>query len=533
MSQNPKDIIFEEAARKELLSGLKKLSTVTACTLGPKGRHVGLEKSWGAPTITSDGNTIVKDIQLENPFENMGVLLGKEVAQKIKDKCGDGSTRGILLLSAMVEEGIKLIAAGASPIGVKRGIEKCLEKILEEVTRLAIPVKGDKEIEQLATASASGDPEVGRFIAEAFKKVGRNGVVNIEEAKTVETTIKMVEGMQFDRGYISGYFCTNLEKMTVEMTNPYILISEKKIQNIHELLPILQQMASTGKELLIIADDIEGDALSTLVVNKLRGTLKVAAVKSPGYGENRKALLQDIAVLTGGTVISEETGVSLKEIPLSALGSCGKLIVTKEETVVIEGKGNESDIQARVKQIEAEIPTTTSSYDKEKLEKRKASLAGGIAQILVGASTESELKTKKQRYEDSLSSIRAALEEGVVVGGCVAFLKVLPVIDSLKLEGDERLGGEIVKKACQAPLRQLVHNAGYDGSVIVNEVLTKGGNFGFNVESEEVEDLVASGILDAAKVVKNSLLHACGMAGLVLISEALITDAKEEEAIAI
>ena len=458
MSDTPKDIIFEEAARNELLNGLKKLSTVTACTLGPKGRHVGLEKSWGAPTITSDGNTIVKDIELENPFENMGVLLGKEVAQKIKDKCGDGSTRGILLLNAMVEEGIKLIAAGASPIGIKRGIEKCLEQLLAEVTKQATPVKGDREIEQLATASASGDPEVGKFISEAFKKVGRNGVVNIEEAKTVDTTIKMVEGMQFERGYISGYFCTNLEKMTVEMTNPYILISEKKIQNIHELLPILQQMASTGKELLIIAEDIEGDALSTLVVNKLRGTLKVAAVKAPGYGDNRKALLQDIAILTGGTVISEETGVSLKEIPLSSLGSCGKLVITKEETTLIEGKGEAEKIQARVKQIEAETTNASSTYDKEKLEKRKASLAGGIALILVGASTESELKVKKARYEDSLSSIRAALEEGVVVGGCVSFLRVLPALDKLNLEGDEKLGSEIVRKACQAPLRQLVHN---------------------------------------------------------------------------
>jgi len=533
MSETPKDIIFEEAARKELLNGLKKLSTVTACTLGPKGRHVGLEKSWGAPTITSDGNTIVKDIELENPFENMGVLLGKEVAQKIKDKCGDGSTRGILLLNAMVEEGIKLIAAGASPIGVKRGIEKCLDKMLEEISSQATPVKDDKEIEQLAAASASGDQEVGHFIAEAFKKVGKTGVVNIEESKTVETSIKMVEGMQFDRGYISGYFCTNLEKMLVEMHNPYILISEKKIQNIHELLPILQQMATTGKELLIIADDIEGDALSTLVVNKLRGTLKVAAVKAPGYGENRKALLQDIAILTGGTVISEDTGVSLKEIPLTSLGSCGKLIVTKEETTIIEGKGAESDIKARVKQIEAEIPNATSNYDKEKLEKRKASLAGGIAQIQVGASTESELKAKKQRYEDSLSSIRAALEEGVVVGGCVAFLKAIPAIDKLKLEGDEKLGGEILKKACQAPLRQLVHNAGFDGSVIVNEVLTKGGNFGFNVETDQVEDLAKAGILDAAKVIKNSLSHACGMAGLILISEALITNSPEDESVAV
>lgn len=530
MSSTPKEIIFEEAARDLLLAGIKKLADVVAFTLGPKGKNVGIEKSWGAPTITNDGNNIIKDISLQNQYENMGVAIAKEVVQKLKEESGDGTTTGTLLLKALTEGGIKQISAGASPIGIKRGMEKALEAVVKELEKSAIPVKSSKETKNIATASASGNEEIGILIAEAMEKVGKSGVITIEEAKGMDTTIELVEGMQFDRGYISAYFCTNMEKLIVEMnSNPQILIVDKKINSIHEILPVLSTVATSGKELLIIADDVEADALSTLVVNKLRGTLKVAAVKAPGFGDRRKAILQDIAVLTGATVISEDAGISLKEIPSTAIGSAEKITVTKEHTVIINGAGKAEDIQARVKHIDAEIAASTSSYDKEKLEERKAKLSGGVAVIRVGAATEPELKQKKQIFEDSLSSTKAAIEEGIVPGGGVALLRASKAIGQLKLEGDEAIGAKILAAACEAPFRQIVQNAGHDGSVILAEVLQAQPTFGFNAMTEKVEDLMSTGIVDPAKVVKNSLTYATSAAGVVVISEALIGDAPEDE----
>lgn len=531
MSSTPKEIIFDEQAREYLLTGIQKLADAVAFTLGPKGRNVGLEKGWGAPTITNDGNSIVKEIQLKNTFENMGVSMAKEVVEKIKQKCGDGTTTVTLLLRALVEQGIRYIATGASPIGLKRGMDKALEAVLKEIEKMALPVKNSKEIFNIATASASGNEEIGRLIADALEKVNKTGVVTIEEAKGTTTTIDVVEGMQFDRGYISSYLCTNMEKMIIEMHRPQILILDRKISNIHEILPVLQAVASTGKELLIIADDIEGDALSTLVVNKLRGTLKVAAVKAPGFGDRRKAMLEDIAIVTGGEVISEETGGSLKEIPASALGTCEKLEITKEHTTIIQGAGSEEKIQSRIKQLENEISLVENHYDKEKLEERKAKLSGGVAVIRVGAATEPELKQKKQMFEDSLNSTRSALEEGVVPGGGLMLLRAREAIKSLKLSGDEQLGADIVYHACETPFKQIVTNTGRDGSVVLAEVSKKPANIGYNAMTEKVEDLMEAGVIDPVKVVKNCLIHSISTAGIVLISEALIADAAEEEAV--
>lgn len=529
MTTTPKEIIFEEDARDALLEGIKKLADVIAFTLGPKGRNVGLEKSWGAPTITNDGSSIVRDIELEDRYKNMGVSMAKEVVQKIKEKCGDGTTTGTLLLRALVEAGVKQIAAGHSPINIKRGIDKAVDAVIREVEKSAIPIQNNKETRNIATASASGNEEVGNLIAEAIEKVGRSGVVTIEEAKGTSTTIEVVEGMQFDRGYVSPYFCTNTDKMTAEQHDAQILLVDKKVNNIHELLPILQGVATTGKELLIVAEDIEGDVLSTLVVNRLRGTLKVIAVKSPGFGDRRKALLQDIAILTGATVISDEAGISLKDATTDVLGSAERVIVTKETTTIVNGAGKPEEVKARVKQIENEITTTTSTYDKEKLEERKAKLSGGVAQIRVGAATEPELKQKKQVFEDSLSSTKAALEEGIVPGGGVALLRASAAIDALKLQGEEAVGAHIVKQACRTPLKQIAANSGFDGSVILAEVEQAKPSFGFNAVTERVEDLLAAGVIDPAKVVKNSLMYAASVGGIVLISEALIADAPEDK----
>lgn len=526
----PKEIIFEEEARQSLLKGIKRLADVVAFTLGPKGRNVGLEKGWGAPTITNDGNSIVKEIELKDPYENMGVSMGKEVAQKIKEKCGDGTTTGTILLSSLVENGVKYITAGATPIGVKRGIDKAVEATVNEIEKLSIPIKNSNEIKSIATVSASGNTEIGTLIAEAMDKVGRAGVITIEEAKGIDTTIEVVEGMQFDRGYISAYFCTNPEKMIIEMNHPKILITDKKISNIHEILPLLQTVATQGAELLIIAEDIEGDALSTLVVNKLRGILRIAAVKAPGFGDRRKAMLEDIAVITGGTLISEDAGINLKDVTLDQLGSADKVMINKENTTIVHGAGDTKKIQARVKQIENEIVNTTSSYDKEKLEERKAKLSGGVAVIHVGAATEPELKQKKQMFEDSLNSTKAAIEEGIVPGGGVALLKASQAIEALNLTGDEALGAKVVLLACEAPLKQIVANAGLDGSVVLADIKqSKSKNVGFNALTEKNEDLIAAGVIDPAKVVKNVLILASSMAGIVLISEALIIDAPEEE----
>ncbi|NGX60559.1 MAG: 60 kDa chaperonin 5 [Chlamydiae bacterium] len=524
-----KEIIFEQEAREKLAGGIKQLANAVRATLGPKGRNVGLERGWGAPTITNDGNSIVKDVELADQYEQMGVAMAQEVAAKIKEKCGDGTTTGTLLLDALVEHGIKYIAAGASPIGIKRGIEKATTALLNELENNAIPVKGKEDTQNIATVSASGNSEIGTFIAEAIEKVGREGVVTIEEAKGTETVIETVEGMQFDRGYISPYFATNQEKMRVEMENPSILLVEKKITSIQELLPILQSVASTGRELLLISEDVEADALATLVVNKIRGTLKVAAVKAPGFGDNRKAMLEDLAVLTGATLISEDAGVVLKDAQAEVLGSAERVIVTKDTTTIVGGKGEHKAIGTRIAQLETQAEKSTSSYDKEKLIERKAKLKGGVAVIRVGAATEPELKAKKQMFEDSLNSTKAALEEGIVAGGGIALFHAGKILNTLSLEGDEALGAKLVEKALEAPTRQIVSNTGFDGSVIVEQLRDADEKVGFNALTEKVEDLIAAGVLDPVKVVKNCLIFSTSVAGVILISEALIGDAPEEE----
>lgn len=528
MSTTPKEILFDEEARLKLNKGIKKLAEVVGFTLGPKGRNVGLEKSWGAPTITNDGNSIVKEVSLEDTYENMGVQMAKEVAQKLKDTCGDGTTTATLFTSALVDNGIKFIAAGASPISLKRGIDKAIEVMTQAIDKSAIAVKGDAEIRNIATVSASGNSEIGDLIAEAMAKVGKSGVITIEESKGTETTIELVEGMQFDRGYISPYFCTNAEKMIVEVENGQILITDKKINNVHEILPVLQTSASTGKFLLIIADDIEGYALSTLVVNRLRGSLKVAAVKAPGFGDRRKAMLQDIATLTGGTVISEEVGLSFENLPPEALGSAQKITITKDHTTIVGGAGTHDAIKARIKQIESEIKQA-DGYDKEKLEERKAKLSGGVAVIKVGAHSEPEMKQKKQVFEDSLSSTKAAVESGIVPGGGKALLNAANALSALHLTGDEAIGLKIVRQACEVPLRQIAFNSGFDGNVIVREVEKAAANIGFNALTGKIEDLLAAGVIDPAKVIKSILTYSSSAAGIILISEALIIDAPEED----
>lgn len=529
MSSQPKEIIFDEEARELLYKGIKSLADVVAFTLGPKGRNVALEKGWGAPTITSEGRSIVKDISLKNQYENMGISMSKEIVQKIKDKCGDGTTTTTLLLSALVESGIKYIAAGASPISIKRGMDKAVDAIVKEIERTAIPVKDAAEIKNIAIVSASGNQEIGTIIAEAMEKVGRQGVITIEEAKGTETTIELVEGMQFDRGYLSAYFCTNADRMTVEMSNPQILLLDRKISSIHEILPVLQAIATAGKELLIIAEDIDGEALSTLVVNKLRGSLKVAAVKSPGFGDRRKAMLQDIAALTGAKVISEDTGVSMKEIPDDILGSAEKVSITKDHTVIVNGHGQQDEVSGRIKQIEHEIKSATSQYDKEKLEERKAKLSGGVAVIRVGAVTEPELKQKKQIFEDSLNSTKAALQEGIVAGGGTALLRAGKAAEKLNLQGDEALGAKVVIHACSAPFKQIADNAGYDGLMLLSEIQSDKDDMGFNAATGQKENLIKAGVVDSVMVVKYSLTYAASAAGIALITEALIGDAPEEE----
>ncbi|HEX2578852.1 MAG TPA: chaperonin GroEL [Rhabdochlamydiaceae bacterium] len=522
-----KELIFEEQAREKLSEGLKQLAAVVSVTLGPKGLSVGLQPSFGTPTITNDGNTIVKDIEFKDQYLNMGASMAKEAAAKMKEKCGDGTTTTILLLHALVQNGLKNISSGASPISLKRGMDKALETIVRELTTLSIPVKSDKETKNIATISASGNEEVGTVISNAIKKAGKSGVITIEEGKTTETVIEIVEGMQFDRGYSSSYFCTNAENLTVEMHDAKILITDKKISSVQEILPLLQSVASTSQELLIIAEDIEGDALSTLVINKLRGTLKICAVKAPGFGDRRKAMLEDIAVLTGATVVSEETGMVLKEVSVEVLGEAEKIVITKEKTTLISGKGDPEKIKARVKQLASESKAAESSYDKEKIEERKAKLAGGVAVIYVGAPTEPEMRQKKQAFEDSLNSTKAALEEGIVPGGGIALLRASKTA-KLKLHGDELTGAQILLKACEAPLRQIVANSGLDGSVLLEQILSSETSMGFNAQTEKVEDLLASGVVDPLKVVKHGLQFAVSSAGMILLSEVLIGNAPDD-----
>jgi len=524
----PKEIIFEEEARNALKKGIDQLADVVCITLGPKGRNVGLQATFGSPSITSDGQSIAKDVELKEPFPNMGASMGKEVAAKIKEKSGDGTTTGIVLFRALVQGGIKNISAGANPIAIKRGMDKALEAMLKEIDAMSIAIKSNKETRNIASVSASGNAEIGEKIAECFDKVGKTGVVAVEEGKGTETSIELVEGMQFDRGYLSAYFATNAEKLIVEMTEPHLLITDKKISSAQEILPILQHVAATGMELVIIADEIEGDALSTLVMNKLRGTLKVAAVKSPGFGDRRKALLEDIAVLTDATVVSEEKGLILRDVGPEVLGNASQILIDKEKTLIVGGKGTAKEIKARIAQINAELAEATSKYDKEKLEERKAKLQGGVAVIKVGAPTESEMKKKKQMFEDSLNSTRSALEEGVVPGGGIALLRASRAAGKLALSKEEAVGAEVLFKAAEAPFRQIVKNTGYDSSVVLGEVLKKEKGFGFNALNEKVEDLLKAGVIDPAKVVKTSLSVAVSMASVVLLSEALIANAKEE-----
>ena len=527
-----KEIKFDQEARNLILRGVNALANTVKVTLGPKGRNVILEKSWGAPTVTKDGVTVAKEIELENKFENMGAQMVKEVASKTSDVAGDGTTTATVLAQAIYREGSKLVAAGLNPMDIKRGIDKAVEKIVEELKKISKPTKEQKEIAQVGTISANNDPSIGNIIAEAMSKVGKEGVITVEEAKTMETSLDIVEGMQFDRGYLSPYFVTDPERMECVMEDPYLLLNEKKISNMKDLLPLLEQVARTNKPLLILAEDVEGEALATLVVNKLRGTLKCAAVKAPGFGERRKAMLEDIAVLTGGRLIAEDLGIKLESLKVDDLGRCKRVTIDKDNTTIVEGIGKKGDIEGRIKQIRAQIEETTSDYDKEKLQERLAKLVGGVAVINVGAATESEMKEKKARVEDALHATRAAIEEGVVTGGGVPLIRCIAKLDELKLENVEQQAGvNIIKKALEEPLRWIAQNAGFDGSVVVEKVKTGEGSFGFNAQTDKFEDLVAAGIIDPTKVVRTALQNAASVAGLLVTTEACVAEKpKEKEA---
>jgi chaperonin GroEL len=523
MSENPKQFRFDQEARKALQGGIAQVADIVALTLGPRGRNALLDASWGSPTITSDGHSIAKEIELKDPFLNMGAAMAKEVGAKVKEKSGDGTTTAIVLFHHLVQAGLKNIAAGANPSAIKRGMEKTLEEIVRKIDAMAISVQGTEKTQDIAAGSASGDREIGATIAECFAKIGTTGVITIKEGKSTETTVEWAEGMQFDRGYASSYFCTNAEKMIAEMNNPLILITDKKISSAQEILPLLQQVAASGTELVIIAEDIDGDALSTLVMNKLRGTLKVAAIKAPGFGSHRKALLDDLAVLTGATLVTEERGFLLKDLESEWLGQASQVVSNKERTTIIGGGGHPDRIKARILEIDAEMDHCTSDYDREKLLERKAKLQGGVAIIHVGAPTESEMKKKKQLYEDSLHSTRAALEEGVVPGGGVALLQASRSIQQ-NLPTEEAVGAAILLRACEAPFKQIVSNAGQDGAVLLEEAYRAGTQFGFNAISGKVEDLLQAGVIDPVTIVKNSLIYAVSIAGVALLTEALIAE---------
>lgn len=526
-----KQLLFDEAARRSILHGVSILTDAVKATLGPKGRNAILDKKYGAPTITKDGVTVAKEIELKDPWENMGAQLVKEVASKTSDVAGDGTTTATVLAYSIYKEGIKHVVAGANPMEVKRGIEKAVEVVVEELKKQSKAVSEKKEIAQVGTISANNDPSIGELIAEAMEKVGKDGVITVEEAKSMHTTLDVVEGMQFDRGYISPYFITNPDRMECVLEDALILIHEKKISSMKDLLPILEQIAKMGKPLLIIAEEVEGEALATLVVNRLRGTLQVCAVKAPGFGERRKAMLEDIAVLTGGTMISEDLGIKLENIKLSDLGRAKKITVDKENTTIVEGAGDPAKIQGRVKQIKTQIEETTSDYDREKLQERLAKLVGGVAVINVGAATETEMKEKKARVEDALHATRAAVEEGIVPGGGVALLRCIPALDKLVLDNhDQRVGVEITKRALEEPIRQLVANAGLEGSVIVEKVKASDNkNFGFDVNAETYIDMMQAGIIDPTKVTRYALQNAASVAALMLTTSVMVTEIPEEE----
>jgi|UniRef100_A0A832A6W0 chaperonin GroEL len=524
-----KEIKYYSEARSKILKGVDILADAVKVTLGPKGRNVVIEKTFGSPTVTKDGVTVAKEIELEDKFLNMGAQMVKEVASKTSDVAGDGTTTATILAQAIAHEGFKLVAAGHNPMALKRGIEKAVAKAVEALKEMSKPTKDQKEIAQVGTISANNDSTIGDIIAEAMNKVGKEGVITVEEAKGMETTLDVVEGMQFDRGYISPYFVTDPEKMEVVLEDAYILCHEKKISGMKDLLPILEQIAKMGKPLLIIAEDVEGEALATLVVNKLRGTLKVCAVKAPGFGDRRKAMLQDIAILTGGQVVSEDLGVKLENVTLKDLGSAKRVVVDKDNTTIVDGAGSKEAIEARVKQIRVQIEETTSDYDREKLQERLAKLVGGVAVIRVGAATETEMKEKKARVEDALNATRAAVEEGIVPGGGVALLRCQKALEGLQLEGEEKFGLDIVRKALEAPLRQIADNAGHEGSVVVEKVREGDGAFGFNADKEVYEDLIAAGVIDPTKVVRFALQNAASVASLLLTTEAMIAEKPKEK----
>ncbi len=524
-----KEIKYDQDGRSAILRGINTLAEAVRATLGPKGRNVILEKSFGSPTITKDGVTVAKEIELEDKFENMGAQMVKEVASKTSDVAGDGTTTATVLAQAIYREGIKLVTAGNNPMEIKRGIDKAVGVVVDDLKKMSKKTETQKEIAQVGTISANNDETIGNIIAEAMDKVGKEGVITVEEAKGMDTNLEIVEGMQFDRGYLSPYFVTDAERMECVMEDPYILLHEKKISNMKDLLPILEQIARSGKPFVIIAEDVEGEALATLVVNKLRGTLKCAAVKAPGFGDRRKAMLEDIAVLTGGRMIAEDLGIKLENIKMEDLGQCKRVTIDKDNTTIVEGKGKKSEIEGRVKQIRAQIEETTSDYDREKLQERLAKIVGGVAVINVGAATETEMKEKKARVEDALHATRAAVEEGIVAGGGVALVRTLPSLEKLKMDNEQQLGVNIIKRAIEEPLRWIAQNTGFDGSIVVEKVKNEKGGFGFNAQTEKYEDLVAAGIIDPTKVVRCAIQNAASVASLLLTTEALVAEKPKKE----
>ncbi len=524
-----KQLLFDEDARKALLRGVEKLSRAVKVTLGPKGRNVVLDKKFGSPTITKDGVTVAKEIELEDPYENMGAQMVREVASKTSDIAGDGTTTATVLAESIYREGLRNVTAGANPMALQRGITKAVAAVVEHLNKISKKVKDRSEIMQVATISANGDKTIGNIIADAMDKVGKDGTITVEEAKSIETTLDVVEGMQFDKGYLSPYFVTNPETMECILEDAYILINEKKISSLKDMLPLLEKTAKLGKPLLIIAEEVEGEALATLVVNKLRGTIHVAAVKAPGFGDRRKAMMEDIAVLTGGKFLSEDLGIKLEKVELDDLGRAKRIIIDKENTTIVEGNGKQSDVQGRINQIRRAIEETTSDYDREKLQERLAKLAGGVAVVYVGAATETEMKEKKARVEDALHATRAAVEEGIVPGGGTALVRAIPALEELRLKGDEAIGAEIVKRALEEPLRQLADNAGWEGSLVVQELKARKGWEGFDVDKLEYVDMGKAGIIDPTKVTRSALQHAASIAGLLLTTECCVTEVPEKD----
>ena len=519
-----KMICYSSKAREHMLKGVNALANAVKVTLGPKGNNVILDKSFGSPTVTKDGVTVAKEIEIEGKFENMGAQMVREVASKTSDVAGDGTTTATVLAQAIYNEGQKLVAAGLNPMSLKRGIDKGVAAVVDELKRMSKPVKDKKEIEQVGMISANNDEAVGKIISDAMEKVGKEGVITVEEAKSMETTLEVVEGMEFDRGYISPYFVTNAEKMEALLKDPHILIHEKKISNMKDFLPLLEKTAQSGNPLLIIAEDIEGEALATLIVNKLRGTIKVAAVKAPGFGDRRKAMLEDIAILTGGQLISEDVGIKLENVTLEDLGKCKTIKITKDNTTIIDGVGKKAAIESRIRQIRTQIDDTTSDYDREKLQERLAKMVGGVAVIHIGAATETEMKEKKARVEDALNATRAAVEEGIVPGGGVALVRAITALDKVKATGEEKSGIKILRRALEEPLRQIVNNAGIDGTIVLNKVMEGKDDFGFNAATEVYENLVAAGVIDPTKVVRFALQNAASVAGLMITTEAMIAE---------